>query len=337
MDEVMRPQAPRPDGLWLEVLGRHRDVVSRTRVTTNSITLGRAYDNDVVLDDPHVAAHHLRIAHGDDGAWVAEDLGSINGLVVDGERMRRERVVLGDATTVLAGHTGLRLRHAADAVPAELPLVRSAPRWPLAIVCMALLFALEWLGLWLGETGEPKLIRYLTPLATIAIAIAVWTTLWSVVSRVFSGHARFGLHLLIVAAGLLAFSVYDQLGDLGAFALSWTRLSNTVYVAAWVAFAAVCLAHLRAISNTKLPLKAGAVVALAALGITMQSLKLSDWRANSGQAATLQKLEPPSIRIVSAQAENAFFATNDALKVGLDKARSEEPSGDGGDSSGSED
>jgi len=335
MDEVKRADGKRADAIWLEILGRHRDVVSRTRLASDAVTLGRAYDNDIVLDDPHVAAHHLRIARGDDGAWVAEDLGSVNGLVVEGERARRERIVLGDATTVLAGHTGLRLRHAGEAVPAELPLVRSAPRWPLAIVCIVLLFALEWLGLWLGETGEPKLIRYLTPLATIAIAIAVWTTLWSVVSRVFSGHARFGLHLLIVAAGLLAFSLYDQFSDLGAFALSWTRLSNTVYVAAWLAFAAVCFAHLRAIANTKLPLKAAAVIALAALGITMQSLKLSDWRANSGQAATLQKLEPPSIRIVSAQAESAFFATNDALKAALDKARSEEPAGDG--DSGSDD
>ncbi len=337
MDEVTRTDGVRPDVVWLEILGRHRDVVSRTRLAAKSITLGRAYDNDIVLDDPHVGAHHLRIARGDDGAWVAEDLGSINGLVVDGERVRRERVVLGDATTVLAGHTGLRLRHATDAVPAELPLVRSAPRWPLALVCIVVLFALEWLGLWLGETGEPKLIRYLTPLATIAIAIAVWTTQWSVVSRVFSGHARFGLHLLIVAAGLLAFSLYDQLSDLGAFALSWTRLSNTVYIVAWLTFAAVCFAHLRALGNTKLPWKATAVIALAALGITMQSLKLSDWRASSGQAATLQKLEPPSIRIVSAQAENAFFASNDALKADLDKARSEEPTGDGAEAGSGED
>ncbi|MEP6679602.1 MAG: FHA domain-containing protein, partial [Betaproteobacteria bacterium] len=25
------------------------------------MTIGRAYDNDVVLDDPYVAAHHVRI------------------------------------------------------------------------------------------------------------------------------------------------------------------------------------------------------------------------------------------------------------------------------------
>ncbi|MEP7042861.1 MAG: FHA domain-containing protein [Dokdonella sp.] len=330
-------QVTRPGTVWLEILGRHRDVISRTRLLTDAITLGRAYDNDIVLDDPHVGAHHLRIARGGDGAWVAEDLGSLNGTFVEGERTRRERIVLGDATTALVGHTGLRLRRPSDSVPAELPLVRSTPRWPFALVCIALLFALEWLGLWLGETGEPKLIRYLTPLATIAIAIAVWATLWSVVSRVFSGQARSGLHLLIVAAGLLAFSLYDQFSELGAFALSWTRLSSTAYVAAWLIFAAVCFAHLRALGDTKLPLKAAVVIALAALGITMQSLKLSDWRANSGQASTLQKLEPPSIRVVSAQAESAFFASTEALKAGLDTARNVEPVGDGNEAGGNDD
>ena len=92
---------------WIEVLSRHREVVTRHRVTSNAITIGRAYDNDIVLDDPHVAAHHLRLARGNDGAWVAEDLGSVNGVYVDGERARRERVVLDATTTLHIGHTSL--------------------------------------------------------------------------------------------------------------------------------------------------------------------------------------------------------------------------------------
>lgn len=309
--------------VWLEVLGRHRELVARQRVTTNAITLGRAYDNDVVLDDPHVAAHHLRLARAEDGTWVAEDLGSVNGLFVDGTR--RDRVVLESGATLQIGNTGLRLRSSAQPVPAELPLTRNVPHWPLALLCIAGVLALELIGVWLSETGEPKLIRYLTPLLTVAAVIAVWTTLWSVVSRVFNGHARFGLHLLIISAGLLLFSLYEQVTELGAFALSWSALSRFAYVAAWLIFAAVCFAHLRVLGQAKLPLKAVAVLALAALGITMQSLKLSEWRSNYGQAATLQRLEPPSIRIATAQTETAFFTNSEALKARLDKARSEEP------------
>ena len=45
----------------VEVLSRHRDVVARYRSDAPATTVGRAYDNDVVVDDPAVAAHHLRI------------------------------------------------------------------------------------------------------------------------------------------------------------------------------------------------------------------------------------------------------------------------------------
>ena len=51
----------------VEVLSRHRDVVARYRSDASATTVGRAYDNDVVIDDPAVAAHHLRIFRDDGG------------------------------------------------------------------------------------------------------------------------------------------------------------------------------------------------------------------------------------------------------------------------------
>lgn len=325
MDEMNA--AAGPETIWIEVLGRHREVALRQRVTAAAITLGRAYDNDLVLDDPHVAAHHLRISRADDGRWIAEDLGSRNGLYADGETKRRERIALDGAGALRIGHTILRLRSSGEAVPPELPLHGRRSPWPFALAAIVLVFALELFGLWLNETGEPKLIRYLTPVLTVVAIVAVWTTLWSVLSRVFSGHARFGLHLAILGIGLLAYSLYDQLGEFGAFALSWTALTTYQYVVGWSILAAICFFHLRAVSPTRLPIKAVALVALAALGITMQSLKLSDWRSNYGQAVTLQRLEPPSMRLVGTQSPQAFFAQAAALQATLDQARRKEPGG----------
>jgi hypothetical protein len=315
--------------IWVEVLSRQHEVTLRQRVANHDvIAIGRAYDNDIVLDDTHVAAHHLRLTRGADGHWVAQDLGSINGLYLDGDRQRREQVALDGSTIVHIGNTLLRVRAATYEVPAEAPIVRSVPRWPIALACIALVFAFALLDLWRAETGEPKLIRYLTPVLVLAALVAAWTFAWSVLSRILSGHARFGTHLLIVGIGLLAYTAYDEFSELGAFALSWNSLARYVYVGAWLAFAAVCFAHLRALGSAHLPIKALAVLVLAGLGITMHGLKLSEVRANSGQASTLQRLEPPSIRIVGVQSQVAFFGNIADLKAGLDKARSEEPSGD---------
>lgn len=58
MGEVMTGAFLGESAIWIEVLGRHGDVALRQRFTSTPITIGRAYDNDVVVDDLHVAAHH---------------------------------------------------------------------------------------------------------------------------------------------------------------------------------------------------------------------------------------------------------------------------------------
>ena len=48
--------------IWIELLPRHREHAMRERLGGNAFTIGRAWDNDIVLDDAHVAAHHLHAA-----------------------------------------------------------------------------------------------------------------------------------------------------------------------------------------------------------------------------------------------------------------------------------
>lgn len=329
---------PAESAIWVEILSRLHDVAARYRCVTLPITIGRAYDNDIVVDDPHVAAHHLRIHRTDDGALIAEDLGSLNGLYVDRERKRRAEVVLDAEHDLRIGATVLRVRSTAHEVPAELPTLRGLPYWPAAISCIVGVFALAALDLWLSETGEPKAIRYFTPLLILTIVVSVWTTAWSVVTRVFTGHARFGLHFLIVAAGMLAFSAYDQAAEIGAFAWSWTSLATTSYVVAWLLLGAICFLHLLAINRARRPLKIAIACILAAAGIAMQTLKQREYRSTYGQPITLSRLEPPALRMVAPQQDAAFFTDSTALRASLDKSRTEEPeSGDASNENDSDD
>jgi hypothetical protein len=324
--------------IWVEILARHHhEVATRYRFASTPITIGRAYDNDVVVDDPHVAAHHLRIARNEDGALVAEDLGSRNGLWVDRERERRAEIVLDGEYELRIGATLLRVRTAAYAVSAEQPMLRALPFWPAAIACIVGVFGLAALDLWLSETGEPKAIRYFTPLLILTIVVCVWTTAWSVVTRVFTGHARFGVHFFIAAAGLFAFSIYDQAAEVGAFAWSWTALATTSYVVAWLLLGGICLAHLLAINRARRPLKIAIACILAAAGIAMQTLKQSEFRSNYGQPVTLTRLEPPALRMVAPQQDAAFFTDSTALRASLDKSRTEEPESGGSNENDSDD
>lgn len=317
MDAVTRPVVA-----WIELLTPSREVVLRQRLAGPTLTVGRAWDNDLVLDDPHVAAHHLRLARDADGAWHAEDLGSVNGLYVDDVRASAP-VELAAGRVLRVGQTHLRLRTSAEAVPPERPLARGRPVWPLALAALAATSALILLEVWLGETGEPKLLRYLGPVLADAALLIVWALAWSVLSRVFEGRLRFGLHLLIVAGGATLYQAWEQLAGLGAFALAWTALARTPVVVAWLLFAAVCLAHLRVLGPARLRLKALAMAVLATLGITLHNLSESEARTNTGQVVTLQRLAPPALRLVPARDAEAFFGDAAALAAPLDAARSE--------------
>jgi pSer/pThr/pTyr-binding forkhead associated (FHA) protein len=52
-----------------------------------TITLGRAHDSTIVLDDDYASSRHARIYPDRDGQWIVEDLNSTNGTYLDKTRL----------------------------------------------------------------------------------------------------------------------------------------------------------------------------------------------------------------------------------------------------------
>jgi FHA domain len=72
------------------------------------ITLGRAPDNTIVLDDDYASGYHARLRPYE-GRWLVEDLGSTNGTYLDKQKVTTPTVVpLG--VPVKVGKTLLELR-----------------------------------------------------------------------------------------------------------------------------------------------------------------------------------------------------------------------------------
>ena len=89
------PQAPRrarpaarppATGTAAARLGRYTGTY---RTDTTRLRIGRAPDNDVVVDDMLVSRYHAELVRGPGGAWEVIDLGSHNGTFVDGRPVGR--------------------------------------------------------------------------------------------------------------------------------------------------------------------------------------------------------------------------------------------------------
>jgi CRP-like cAMP-binding protein len=58
-------------------------------------TIGRSADNTITLPDPTTSRNHARVVFTD-GKWVVEDLGSANGILIGGQRVKRVVLKSGD-------------------------------------------------------------------------------------------------------------------------------------------------------------------------------------------------------------------------------------------------
>jgi transcriptional regulator with GAF, ATPase, and Fis domain len=81
-------------------------------------TVGRAPDNRIVLRDDLCSRHHAEV-YQDPGGWTLRDMGSLNGTLVNGERVKRD-ALLRPLDTVRLGRTTLLFVNTLDQLP-DLP------------------------------------------------------------------------------------------------------------------------------------------------------------------------------------------------------------------------
>lgn len=63
-------------------------------------TIGRSKEADCVLADPNVSRRHAELRRTESGDWLIADLGSTNGVKVNGRRVPSTRLSPGDEVTV---------------------------------------------------------------------------------------------------------------------------------------------------------------------------------------------------------------------------------------------
>ncbi|MYM20561.1 FHA domain-containing protein [Brevibacterium sp. 5221] len=99
------PAPQRPHELVVVSGPRTGEVVA---LGTGAVTIGRAEDNVLVIDDDFASGHHARI-FPQGGIWYVEDAGSTNGTFLGDERVRGA-VPLAVGAPVTVGHSIVELR-----------------------------------------------------------------------------------------------------------------------------------------------------------------------------------------------------------------------------------
>ncbi len=313
---------------YVEQLHRDGSVLARVALQGNRCRIGRALDNDLVLDDAHVAAHHAELVVDDVGAAALVDLGTRNGIARQKGR-RVERIEVSDEHPLRLGQALIRVRHSDWPVAPEQPL-QTRWIWPWALLALAAVLAHGAWDVWLRDLGE-RSPPYLNILAGSAIALAVWSGLYALLGRLISGNERFFTHLLIASCGYLIVVSVDWVLDILAFASGWLwpmQISRYVMV---LVVALIVRMHLRVADPRHWPTLrcAVGVVAVGVALVPLAQLWISERRFT--QVQTLGQIEHPALRLAAPVSVDRFSADAARLQARADAARKRDGASDAND------
>jgi hypothetical protein len=309
--------------MFVEVLDRHGEVRSRMRIRDEAFTIGRAYDNDLIIDDPYVAAHHLRIERAEDGTLQAVDLGSRNGLhlLAPPRQVASARVV--PDLKIRIGHTQLRFRDAQFAVGPELE-ARPAPRalrqalaFHLVLLATA---ALVFGDVYVSTFDQTPPAQIVASVLALLLAAFAWAGTWAFFGRLATRHANFYAHGIVALFGIAAITlVYELLGYL-AFALSSDTLTALAPLALAMIVGAMVYRHLRLVSRS--PARRIASVAATVTAVVSGSIWLVDYSASLTYSSALDYspyLKAPAFRLAAAHTPAAFVDRMALLREEIDR------------------
>jgi hypothetical protein len=311
---------------YLEILDRRHRVQQRLTLGPWPVRIGRAYGNDVIIDDPYVSPEHLSLVVEEEGERiVAVDLASRNGTFDVGGRRRVARLALGPDSIVRIGETLLRVRRQSDPVPPAVP-VSGGPwpvRWllhgPVALASFALAPLLLAVTSLLSVPDEPA--DTVAIAAALLVAVLVWAGVWALVTHAVSHEWRLVAHAAVVWTFLTADMVSEFVQDYVYFLLPeptgdwWARCSDAGLLA-WL----LCM-HL-AIA-TVLPARRRTLVAVgAALTIVGFMTTMSSWSGHqfSTRPSYPAHLEPFPAAYLPATTLERFLGDVDELQPEIDAA-----------------
>lgn len=189
--------------LIIEIINRSGRVLERRKLEGDSISIGRAYDNSLILDDMSVDPHHVSIETSNDDGFLLRDLASVNGLVYKSKNIKNS-ISLQSGDEFVLGNTHLRIYSLNHPVKNTVSLdnVDGAVNYFSknlvvigAILLATLLIALE---IWNGAIDELKAQDFFETISILYIGAIAIALFWGLIGRVVKHEMFFKIQLSLI-------------------------------------------------------------------------------------------------------------------------------------------
>ncbi len=336
-------------GALIEAIDRDGAVRQAWRIERWPVSIGRALDNDVVLGDPHVAAHHATIdARASDAEGVPMQIVVTAGATRNGLALGRDRLAGGETKTVFdtgqeldlhLGRTLLRLRLPGHAIAAEQMIALMAarePRWLPTTGLVVVLLAIVLFNTYIDTDADGLARASGAAVLTTLAGGAIWCGFWALLSKIFARQGHFGWHVRVFVIASLVTLALSGVPPLLAFALSWPAVTDFSFVALYATIAAAIYFHLLAVEPGRERLMRGVAGAGFVAGVALALWFNVQRTGRPGEELYMNHLFPPALRLAKPVTVDRFVERLAPMQAILDK-QAKEPSGADADAHGGDD
>ncbi|MGS2723882.1 FHA domain-containing protein [Porticoccus sp. GXU_MW_L64] len=306
----------------IEIRRRNGQLIERRRVDSTCVSIGRAYDNDVVVDDHYVCPHHLKLVALEQG-WQVNDLGSVNGVQLRSGKRKLSGDQLNSGDRLQLGNVFLHIYGEAHPVA---PTVRyigfdkyvsvlGRPFvWPLLMLLALVPVVLQQ---WLQADESLKPMTLLSKSVEELLALALIPIIWVVISRITHNPGRYFTHLGLWALFSVTLVLALRLATIWSFNAGSNFLYTVVsHVSEFVLLSLVCWASLSLATNLRSWKRHSAALGIGVVFIAVPlliSLRSLDFTYFNMRPDYQGGLEPPIAQFARPVDEGQLVQQLDAL------------------------
>lgn len=307
--------------LTIELVGRGSRHFDLLQVSGERITLGRGFDNDIVLSDPHVCAQHAVIEENENGELLLKDLDSVNGTFTKKHQPVGKSCVVSSGDEFIIGKTHIRIYQRDHAVPPSIQL-----SWVEQLAHMAgksvftggvCLFVIL-MSVFFQYTHEIKEFhtgRELITAVGVLLLITIWPASWMLFARAKKHDARFMAQLSATVVFIILFTLIQKSDEWLAFHFGASLWLDLISVSLYILLALLLIwlnyyLALFQTSRKRWSYSAALTVLLASFAYVASTFDNDRFNARPVYNTTLY---PPSLTVYSAQSVDEYLQNAESI------------------------
>ena len=273
-----------------------------TRSQGNFLSVGRGFNNDLVITDSRVAPKQLEFRHDQDH-WILHILDNMNPVNVNG-KIISDSVIIESGDTVSIGHTKLSVYTENHQVAPTKKLLLSNwlasasihPIWPivLLIVSCLLLSVIEYFK----SSIDLEWKKYANEALALSIFIIIWAGFWALAGRIFRHQHHMGLQLITTTLVFALSEIVTHLANVAIYPFHSLVLAEYMtWIIFFLTYSILLFFNLALALNLQYPARISALIVslIFVVSYGYSSFNKTDDFVNYPSFS--RKLEPPILGI----------------------------------------